>query len=230
MDKVLVVAPVRNRMWILGDYLHGLYNLDYSREDISFHFLLNDSYDLSEEILRKWKQQRQREYRYIRISNMELGNLPDIGEAGLGREGSRRGNYETFAFLRNTLLSAARLDREIKYIFSVDSDILVKPDCLKNLIATGKDIVAALIENGKNAYNFLPFSGDRSVIPKGLQEVRLTGACYLISEKVFRNDEIKYISFNTGEDEGFCVSARSEGIRSYILPDMQKHILDRRQE
>lgn len=230
--RILITAPVRNREWILEDYLKALQELDFDKESLAFHFILNDSVDNSKDILTKFKYTKRMEYRYIRLSEVNFEAPKDLGEEGQGRESGidrDKSTHPILAILRNLTLDFARMDKA-DYLFSVDSDIIVKPDILNKLIEANKAIVAGLISNGNNNdFNFLPFSGSRSKVEQEIFEVKVTGACCLISKNVFNNRSIRYSeTFGTGEDLGFCESARHFGFKSYVLPYMQRHLLDRR--
>lgn len=231
MKNILIAAPVRNRSWILSEYLYSLSRLDYPKENLSFHFVLNDSSDSSSEILADWKTAHEKEYRYIRVSEINFDYPRDWGEdrvitaeAMLNRQNK---TYKSLSVLRNLILDFAWLDIEAEYLLFVDSDILINPDIINKLLATGKDIVAGLISNGNTNYNFMPLTGHRNILPDGLFEVTTTGAVILISRKIFENKLIRYSPEKTGEDEGFCRSARTQGVKSYVLPEMQKHIMKR---
>lgn len=223
--NILIACPIRNRAWILLDYLQGLYNLDYPKDKIAFHFILNDSSDKSKEILQDWKEVVEKEYRYVHISEVNFGYPPDWGEDRKNNKLNRVSKtYKTLSVLRNLILDSAWLDMKADYLFSVDSDILVNPDVLNKLIETEKDIVAALVRNGKNAYNFLPRI---PCIPDRIFEVDTIGAVILIARKVFENKKIRYSVERTGEDEGFCLTAKRQGFNSYVLPELQRHIMDK---
>lgn len=232
MKNILIAAPIRNRSWILSEYLYFLSRLDYPKEKIAFHFILNDSSDSSAGILADWETAHEKEYRYIRISEVNLDYPHDWGEdrvvtaeAMLNRQNK---TYKSLSVLRNLILDFAWLDIGAEYLLSVDSDILINSDIINKLLATGKDIVAGLISNGNANYNFMPLTGHRNILPSdGLFEVTTTGAVMLISRKVFVNKLIRYSPEKTGEDEGFCKSARTQGFKSYVLPEMQKHIMKR---
>jgi|GEM_PF-1368401 len=160
--KILIAAPIRNRAWILPEYLSHLERLEYPKDKLAFHFVLNDSTDGSKGILQTWKVVMEKEYRYVRISEVNFNYPPDLAEEGRGRE--RNGyprwkySYKALSALRNLILNIAWLDTEADYLFSIDSDILVKPDVLNRLLEQKKEMIAALVKNDKkNAYNFLPF-------------------------------------------------------------------------
>lgn len=235
--NILIAAPVRNRAWVLPEYLEHLRNLDYPKEKLAFKFILNDSTDESEKILNEFKENYQPEYRYIEIEKADFGYPSDWGE---DREKNKLNRfkyaYKALSKLRNLILATAWADLETDYLFQVDSDILVRPDVLKRLIECGKDIVAALVVNKRNkleqvfAYNFTPLSDSRIIVPDGLFEVKTTGAVVLISRKVFENISICYSPKDSGEDEGFCENARKQGFKSYILPVLQEHIMERREK
>lgn len=239
MKKILIAAPIRNRAWILNQYLACIDAIDYPRQNISSFFILNDCTDDSEKILEDWMVIKNKEtypnfgwkWGNIQVTTINFNAPSDMGENGMGRSGLNRSihTYKNLSILRNKILDYA-CEREFDYIFSIDSDIFIKSDILNKLIATGKDIVAALISNSGTDWNFLPLTGgDRNTIPAELFEVRVTGACYLISRKVFTNKNIRYSDkFHSGEDEAFCQSAREQGFKSYVLADEQIHIMRRR--
>lgn len=237
---ILIAAPVRNRAWILPKYLDSLENLDYPKDKLAFCFIINDSTDDSKDILENWKGWNEKDYRYIRIAVINFGCPRDWGEDGTRVLSKKLGisrrdlyTYPALAALRNIILASARLDKKIEYLFSVDSDILLSPDILNKLLEGKKDIAAALIENGTNKktnfkdYNFIPIDGfgKRYILPDGPAEVKITGAAVLISRRVFSKEKIIYYSAKSGEDEGFCESARVFGFKSYIFPELQKHIM-----
>jgi GT2 family glycosyltransferase len=237
--NILIACPIRNRAWILLEYLTHLQNLNYPKENIAFHFVVNDSTDDTKKMLRTWKNCYEKYYRYIKISEINFGVPKDL-EEGEGRDGSvkitqTRHNYtyKTLSILRNLILDFADFDETCSYLFSVDSDILVNPETVNDLLmvlSTNKDIVGSCISNGGRCFNFLPLSGKREIIPENQNpfEVRLTGACMMVSRKVFSNKKIRYSPENSGEDEGFCKSAKALGFKSYVYVDprgIQKHIM-----
>lgn len=233
--NILISCPIRNRDWILNKYLHNISLLDYPKEKIGFHFILNDSNDDSKKILIDWKKNNINNYRYINISEINFNYPKDIGEDGKGRDNlnsetpfvRRNYIYKSLSVLRNLILDCANLDDKCKYLFSIDSDILINNNIVNNLLNTKKDIIAGLISNGNNCYNFLPIKGDRKILPEEkMFEVKITGAIILISRKVFSNNQIRYSPMSSGEDAGFCETARRFGFKSYILQDMQEHIMN----
>lgn len=234
IPNIIIACPIRNRDWILPEYLTRLEFLDYPKEKLAFHFILNDSTDESKYWLEQWKELNKENYRYIKIEEINFNYPEDHGAFGNGRDSCSRLSitrseytYKALAQLRNKILDSAIEDTVADYLFSVDSDILINKNILKRLLATKKDIIAALICNGGDNYNFFHLGDkERTILPKDLIfEVRLTGACYLISRNVFSNPKIRYEALSSGEDQGFCESARKENYKLYIFNDLQNHIM-----
>lgn len=227
MKNILIACPVRNREWILWRYLRALEILDYPGDKLSFHFILNDSIDDSKNILYIWKNSKKNDFKSIQISEVNF-NFPEyIDKKGYRQDCKTRHKfaYPALSILRNLILDISAINTDIDYLFSVDSDVILYPDILNRLLSEDKDIVAGLIKNGVNEYNFLPFKGNRSIVPEGAFEVKTTGAVMLISREVFENKAIRYSPKPSGEDEGFCESARARGFKSFVLPELQEHVM-----
>lgn len=165
MARVAVGCPVRNRAWILPEYLAALKLLAIHGDDIQFCFLVNNSTDDSCKIIYEWMDE-----------NRVIGKLvKDDLWKGFERwgikpfvPGHKRGEYgkNSYAYMaevRNRFLEVF-METEADYLFSVDSDIIVNPGTLKALLGTAqrfacdcsgycpgcppkKDIVAAAISN-----------------------------------------------------------------------------------
>lgn len=236
MSYVVIGCPVRNRDWILSEYLTAISKLDYPKHKIYLYFVLNDSVDNSKKILEQFKEDNLKSYFNITIIEKNFGFPNDLGEQGLGRKnnGIDRGTYcaKALSECRNMLLNAA-MNHDFDYLFFVDSDIIVLPDVLTKLIETKKDVVAALVRNDHhNAYNFLHIDKNisRGTIPSRLFQVDITGAVMLVSKKIFLNKVLRYYPTSTGEDEGFCNKLKQSNIPMYVLNEMQKHVFDRTKE
>lgn len=221
LPLVTIGCPVRNRGWILEDYLSAMENLDYPKEKISFLFVVNDSTDNSKEILDKFKEQKEENYCSINIIEKNFNAPEDT------RDGSLRIHrlFYTLVEVRNIWLTNIRPEN---WGFSVDSDILVPPNSLKKLVSNKKDVCSAFISNeivprevGKthgNILNFLSPMRTRchhikakplgAVIP-----VDVTGAVYLISPKAIAN--VRFVYDRQGEDIGWCRSAINQKMRPY---------------
>lgn len=221
--KTMVGCPVRNRAWILPDYLKALDRLDYPPELLEFCFIVNDSQDNTGAILKEFSQRRS--------TRLVIDNQ-------VSPPGYKRGNYSfsRLAGLRNRLLAEFKTS-DCQYLFSVDSDILVPTNALSGLMSTGCDVVSALVGNGyviddNSVYNVLCRQGDsylhmRDFPRDRLFEVDCTGAAYLIKRWVIDKAGVVYSAQWGPEDIGFCRLAQEQGIRIYCHPGIKcNHIME----
>jgi hypothetical protein len=215
--EVTIGAPVRNRAWILGDYLAHLVTLDYPRDKIRFVFILNDSTDNSEVILSDFKKVHEKEYKEIKIIKMDQGAIQDARITEV-----REKIYTTLSQIRNVLIGQI----ETPYLFSIDTDILVPPHALKTLVESDKDIVAGVVWNDfverpvavyPNVRTNLLIEDENGLIDhymkyplKSLFRVHSTGAMYLLKKEVCQ--QVLYCYDPQGEDIGFCKMAKEKGI------------------
>jgi cellulose synthase/poly-beta-1,6-N-acetylglucosamine synthase-like glycosyltransferase len=118
------------------------------------------------------------------------------------------------------------------YLFLVDSDLVLHPDTLINLLKAKKEIVAEVFWTKWNVLdkNEMPNAWDLDAYifikgtlekyrQKGLYECGGTGACILIHRNVIDAGvsyiPIKNVSF-WGEDRAFCIRASVAGFDIYI--------------
>jgi glycosyltransferase involved in cell wall biosynthesis len=207
---VMIGAPIRNRAWILPQYLKHIYNLNYPKEQIILCFIINDSTDESLSILKQFQCDHSKEYKAIMIIFRTLNQVEDARVAHI-----RKQIYHSLAKLRNELLDIAKA-MNVEYLFSIDSDILVPSDALTKLMNDDKDIVAAQIWNdvSKTFPNILlddkhgSFRHYLKFPKKSLFRCDVTGAVYLLKKKVF---DTRYGYHNQGEDVAFCIDAKKKG-------------------
>lgn len=193
--KIFLGAPVRNRGWILEEYIEAIENQNLK---ISMFFIVNDSKDNSLEIISKKKIPH-------RIHNFEF-------------EGYIRGEYsiDHLAYLRNEILDEF-LKSDCEYFLSIDTDIIIPEHSISQLIKHEEDIVSMLIRNNDKTicHNFF-INGqqiEKEVI-NGLIPVDMTGAVYLISRRVIESG-VRYNYDRLGEDIPFCQSAKEKGFEIY---------------
>jgi len=214
MDKtptVMVGAPVRDRAWILPTYLEHIYNLNYDKKKIILCFVINDSRDASESIINKWLAEYGEEYSSTIVVHCNQGQIPDERTHYV-----REKIYHTLSIVRNKFLDTALRSRA-DYLFSVDSDILVQPETLNELLKSDKDIVAAQIWNdaSKRYPNILMKNKAGTIrhyfdFPKNsLFKCDVTGAVYLISRRVLEAG-VRYGYHRQGEDITFCEDAKAK--------------------
>jgi hypothetical protein len=155
--------------------------------------------------------------------------------------------YEWLCKIRNRIFKKCN-ELNCDFLLSVDSDILITPTIINDLLETEKDICSSLIWNGtlyagiENAYkypNILRYENGRYIhivnyyvknpkkSPKDkLIEVDATGAVCLISREVCKNTYYK--NHIQGEDLGWAEVCKEKGYKMYCLPYcFSQHVMDK---
>jgi hypothetical protein len=152
------------KSFILPTYLQHLNQLDYPKKHIHIAILFNhpnkedkvavphttinqkatpsDEVTKIRQILKTFKRKTRKQYGKISIHEY-TGNYEDRtiqGQRAMGRW------MEYFAEIRNEWIRMRRPKDD--YIFSIDSDILVPKNSLKQLLSHDKDIISLLLANG----------------------------------------------------------------------------------
>jgi hypothetical protein len=244
---IMIAAPVRDREWILPDYLEKIYNLDYPKDKIALRFLINDSKDKSDDILVDFKNKHASEYRDITLYRVNLGAVEDGRKA---RE--EKGIFDNLAKLRNQCFGL--LDGE-EWILSIDTDILADPKLLRQLLSHDKLCVCALVKNSPSKiYNIMELFETSKVKMKGsmlekmkakggipkymarhiqdfkfseLIQVGVLGACCLYHKNIATTCDFKH--HVQGEDIGFCIEAKEFGYPLFCdtTPGLATHVMDK---
>lgn len=242
--RILIACPIKDREWILPDYLEHILALDYDKSKISLYFVINNCIDNSLKHIKNFCIKHSHLYERIYVDNHTDKEMPDDKRT---KEVRRNYTYHLLAALRNRMLDKC-VEIGADYLLSCDSDILVRPDTLKRLLEHKEHCVSSLVYNGylyqsiDEAYKFsncLRFNANKGiyehVVSKRIAEpnsnpvgtttvVDFTGACILISRELA--SKARYAYFNRGEDEPFCKSAKKLGYN--VLCDismLQAHIM-----
>lgn len=219
---VTIGCPIRTREKYLPHYLNCILNLDYPLNLINLLFLENNSTDNSYQILQSFFNEHQNKFNDITIAQVNIRDFNDDRMA----DTREKYVYLALAMLRNLWIKNIKTE----YAFSVDCDIMFKPNTLKKLLSHNLDFVSALICNGHFVHdyipNFNPYSNlnaqvynknlelhSISVDMEGLIEVDYTGAIALMSKKVCKLGRFDYSTF--GEDLPFCQSLQDNNIKLY---------------
>ncbi|MGV6936015.1 glycosyltransferase [Paenibacillus sp. CMM36] len=235
---VTIAAPIRNRAWILPSYLRRIIDINYPKTKIELLFVINDSEDISLDILNSFKKENKHAFKSIRIDVYNRKAPVDKRDLNI------RNNfiYDHLSKLRNYIMSKIKTD----YLMFIDTDILVQPDIINNLLKHKQDIVSSLIWNGyitrpdkpylypnimkKNNHGYFEHIVNNQVknapsLPSSsLIEVDLTGAVILLSRKVYKS--AKYGFHPQGEDAYFCKMAQDKGFELFCdLSVFSNHIM-----
>lgn len=215
---IVIGAPIRNRAWILPRYLESIYNLDYPKREIILCFLINDSNDESEDLIRGIEKS---EYNQVIVDRKDYNF--ELCDRDFGRDIIK---FAHFAQIRNDWINLFKNIKNITHIFSVDSDILLPSNSLKKLLANDKDICSIIVNNsvvrrgyGKDITNLWKLINGRyenilQYPQNTVFEVDVTGAAYLIKREVLNS--VKYKSHVFGEDFGFCIQAKKRGYKIFV--------------
>jgi hypothetical protein len=242
MNKtILIAAPIQNRAWILPHYLEHIKKINYPKNLIRIYWIVNNSQDATLLILRKFKEENKSEYLDIEI---EIDDSPKVFEDKRETETREKYTYSFLSYLRNKMLKKT-VKRKCDYLFSCDTDILVSPDIIKNLMAFNKSCVSSLIYNGYELFdefwkfpNILKkdnqggythivnnYTSYPSKCPKDkLISTEFTGACFLAKGETC--DKVEYRKMPQGEDQWWSEKMLESGYELWCSPyNFSKHIM-----
>lgn len=231
---IAVTAPIKNRRKIVPFYLDCLINQDYPLDNLLFVFLDDHSTDGTYEYLCEFR------YRHPEINMDIIRNPIDLfplnHSSRLPNEERRKELYMHLAFLRNYMIDYCKSKKYITHQFSVDTDILIRPDCLSHLLKHDAPYMATIIfndahceqrflyEKGKMLQRHVNFgvliqNPDTQIIEgyanfnyelDHVYEGLITGACYLVNREVI--DSGVYFEYhNAGEDISYCLNLYEKG-------------------
>jgi hypothetical protein len=214
-----------------------LLNIDYPKKRIKLYFLINNCTDGTDDELRRFKEKYKNEYLDIILEKYKMPYRKDMRHTK-----HRQEIYSRLSELRNHVLNNIQTD----YFFSVDSDIIVKENVLKELLNANKDIIAAVINNDKILRPYLKYPDIRTNLlinnyygenKEKIQikhymnfplneiiEIDYTGAVYLMTKEVCKT--VRYGYHKQGEDITFCLNAKEQGYKLYAHTGLwQEHIM-----
>jgi len=233
--SIVIGCPIRNRQWVLYDYLDAIYNLDYDKKEIILCFLINDSIDGSFSIISNFISKNRNKYADIILNNVEYG--ADSCDRRLGRNLEK---FKHFAKIRNKWVDLFKEIKNISHVFSVDSDVIIPKDSLKKLLSNNKDVCSLLVNNsskkrgyGKDITNLFNFNENYTQYENILLystdclfEVDVTGAAYLIKRKIF--NKVRYEEHQLGEDFSFCSQVKNLGYKVWCDSSLKaKHYMNK---
>jgi hypothetical protein len=228
---MLIAAPVHNRDNLLHYYLDGLNKL-YLPDEIQFLFLANNCSSPALQLLNNFAS----DHPCFVVEDNSLTST-------IRRNGLR---YRALAKIRNRLREEA-LKISFTHMFSVDSDIILPPQALAQLITYNLDAVSGLVYNDlhlggkretpdKHMCNILNWSAkkDKQGYPKAVHirnyppgeliPVDITGACVLLSRKVV--EQVEYTYHPQGEDLGWAINLQRRGFQAFCDTSLRpRHLM-----
>lgn len=141
MPTVLLAILARNKAHTLPTYLNCIDNLEYDKKKISVYINTNNNTDKTEEILKNWIKEHQKDYASIEI---EINNINDLGSDRPHEWTAKR--FKALALIRNKSMEKA-LEKETDFYFVVDCDNFIAPNTLSCLVSKNKPIIAPLLKS-----------------------------------------------------------------------------------
>lgn len=133
--RILVASPVNQRYEILQKFAQSLMNLRKDGLSLEYFFIDDNTQNESSRLL-------------LNLNRILKGIIVSSGEAALYVKDERIHHWDAASLqkmsrLRNEIMSIAK-EKEVDYLFFVDSDLLLHPDTLINLVEQKKDIVSEI--------------------------------------------------------------------------------------
>ncbi len=224
----IAVGGIAHDRWTVPEWLSALRALETGEHEIEWCFVL-DGYSPPAEL---------GEHEHI-AQVLGLASLQSYRRQG-GTPESCRSQYSRLALLRNMLADMA-LGLGCDALLSVDSDIVVPPDLLVQLVETGMPWAAGLVRNSATnpaAWNvwaaieedplrvrrFVPpiYAGGAILLQQG--ESLAAGAVCLYSADLLRAARWSSNAEGLQEDVCFAAEAFRAGYRAAYIPVVCKHL------
>ncbi|MFA5301044.1 MAG: hypothetical protein WC389_22860, partial [Lutibacter sp.] len=217
--------------------------LNFDKKQIILYFLLNDSYDSTEQILKSFQKKYIHEYKDIQIDKVKtkcveyrrnISKNPNFVDAHWMKI------YENLSFLRNKVIDKV-IETSVDYWLSVDSDILLNDTESLNILINdiqGKSIMAGIINNDQlrnpfldkhlaacNILYFDEYGKAQHILnwkDNEIFQVDVTGAICLYDAEIFKKyPNIRFQTNRQGEDIGFFLNVKNSGIKAWATGRVQ---------
>lgn len=229
MLKILHFSPVRKPPEILELHLQSLKKLEHREFHITFSFFDDNINNDSSQLLLNFIKSTHNAF----IHNFDLTDIENYD----GDERWVPELYRRITILKNMVIQFF-LESEYDYLFLSDSDIIIHPNTVWNLVLQSKDFCSSIFWTHfkshptytPNAWYSKPNGFSVSDLKKfktpGTYEVGFTGACTLLSRNIlFKGvtfEKISNVNY-LGEDKHFCIRASVLGFQPYINTDFPSY-------
>ena len=233
----MIGVPVRDRAFIIREFLDAIDNLDYPKDRIILNLKFNNigKKDRTPLLVRDWMKETDAlsRYRFIQLGNTDFDDPPLPRPAperhkDLIKNLCHLRNWIRMDFLTGTVENAGDKPILADYLLDLDSDQILNKGTLTRLLSHKKDIVAALtkIPYGHNVWcwNYYDYNGTnlehkRNEVSGELEETDVVGGIVLYSRKAIEILRFKEATGSCGEDQPYQTRARKQGIEVYIDTD-----------
>lgn len=222
--KILYFSPVKKENEIVKLHLQSIKDLIIPEcVNITFSFFDDNIEEKSSQLLNSFVSSRQDSI-FMSIDNLESN------KNHLSKKRWEINSYKRITIIKDYAIKYF-LDSDFDYLFLVDSDLILHPSTLKNLLSQNKDFCSEIF--------WTNFSGSITYTPncwydkkdgfikedllkfqkKGTYQVDYTGACTLLSKQILldgvRFEKIPNVGY-LGEDKHFCIRAAVNNYKIYI--------------
>jgi hypothetical protein len=235
LKKVLIGSPIHQTPDILKEFLMSLKELDKSNFDISYYFIDDNIEEISSDYLKDFKESEKNvtliasdfQDNYVKNEHTHMWS-PNL--------------VDKVANFKNEIIRYS-IENNFDYLFFIDSDLIVNPGTLNQLVGDNKDIISNVFWTKwepntiempqvwlKDSYDMhddsIPIDQAQQTMEfinkmriPGVYKVGGLGACTLISKKALLSgvsfSKIYNLSF-WGEDRHFCIRAAALGLELYV--------------
>tara|TARA_R100000935_G_scaffold50402_1_gene76266 strand:+ start:12934 stop:13794 length:861 start_codon:yes stop_codon:yes gene_type:complete len=222
MYKILHFSPVRKELEIVKQHLTSLGNLRKSNINLTLSFF-DDNIDVRSSSYLKYFVENTEGALLHKFELMKSKNY-------IGEERWVPPLYQRITVIKNKVIEFF-LNNDFDYLFLTDSDLIIQPLTLENLIEQRRDFCSSIFwTHFNNSFTYTPnawFSKSKgfdiqdliNLKEKGIYAVDFTGACTLLSRKILE----KNVSFSKipninylGEDKHFCIRSAVMGFQPYV--------------
>jgi hypothetical protein len=225
MTKVLHFSPVRKPSEIVKLHLAGLEKLKSFNFEVEFSFFDDNIDNESSILLNDFVSKHSNSY----LHKLNLDDFQDYQ----GVERWVPYLYNRITKIKNDVIKKF-LNSNYDYLFFTDSDLILHPNTLSNLLVQNKNFCSSIFwTQFKGSPVYTPnawFSKPRGFDLNDLKRfknkstfpVDFTGACTLLSRKILEKnvsfEKIPNINY-LGEDKHFCIRASVLGFQPYVNTD-----------
>lgn len=210
--EIFIGCPIYEREWIIREWLWNVEE-QCNPKKVSLVFAITDGVDKTRDII------EENHARFKQVVLIDGNDLPAYRDRNIDR-------FNSLVILRNRIFEFLR-ETQLDYYFSWDSDILLPPGTLQQLIADDKDAVGPWVDlcpPGNRVPNCARRGpGDSFKRPKPIEHYFPMGelykvdaifACFLMKPQVWQRT---YYQWHTGgEDFGWALSMADAGLECWM--------------
>ncbi|MGP3783552.1 hypothetical protein [Paenibacillus sp. 1A_MP2] len=140
-EKILIASPVRQTAGVLREYLQSLESLERTTVTTDYLFVNDNEEEAASNMLREFVLQHEGILIDADVKETDANQGKGIYNKDEGGHYWRDEQIWRVAGLKNRILAYAR-DHQYDAVFLIDSDLVLHPRTLEQLVSSGKEIVS----------------------------------------------------------------------------------------